>query len=105
MATLEIKTAEELTDPALEARWTARRVARETDVLQRILRAFVERGGPISVEDIVLAFQDRPVAEVHDALIALDGDDLSRLREGHGDMGYPCSAAPTPCAVCLPGGR
>jgi len=32
MATLEIKTADELTDPAREARWAARRAARETDV-------------------------------------------------------------------------
>ena len=45
MAILELKTAEELTDPALEARWTARRAARETAVLQRILRTFVDRGG------------------------------------------------------------
>ena len=47
MAALEIKTAEELTDPALEARWAARRAARETDVLRHILRIFVDRGGPI----------------------------------------------------------
>jgi len=49
MATLEIKTAAELTDPALEARWAARRAARETEVLQRILGTFVDRGGPIPV--------------------------------------------------------
>lgn len=101
MATLEIKTAEELTDPALEARWAARRAARETDVLQRILRTFVDRGGPIPVEDIVAAFQDRPVAEIHDVLIALDGDDLIRVREGHVDIAYPFSAAPTPFIVRL----
>ncbi len=101
MATLEIKTAEELTDPALEARWNARRAARETDVLQRILRTFVDRGGPIPVQDIVLAYQDE---EIHDALIALDGDDLIRVREGHLDIVYPFSAAPTPFVVRLPDG-
>ena len=104
MATLEIKTAAELTDPALEARWTARRAARETDVLQRILRTFVDRGGPIPVEEIVLAFHDRPVDEIHDALIALNSDDLIRVRDGHVDVAYPFSAAPTPFVVRLPDG-
>jgi len=104
MAILEIKTAEELTDPTLEARWTARRAARETDVLQRILRTFVDRGGPVPVVDIVPAFQDRPIEEIHDALIALDGDDLIRVQQGHVDIAYPFSAAPTPFVVRLPDG-
>ena len=105
MATLEIKTAEELTDPALEAKWTARRAARETDVLQRILRTFVDRGGPIPVEDIAAAFQDRPVEGVHDALIALNDGDLIRVREGRVDIAYPFSAVPTPFVVRLPDGK
>jgi hypothetical protein len=104
MATLEIRTAEELADPALEVRWAARRVARETDVLQGILRAFVERGGPIPVEDIIAAFHDRPRASVHDALSALDADDLIRVRGGHVDIAYPFSAAPTRFVVRLPNG-
>lgn len=104
MATLKIKTAEELADPALEARWAARRAARETDVLQRILRTFVERAGPIPVDDIVAAFQDRPAEDIHDALVRLDGDDLIRVREGHVDIAYPFSAAPTPFTVRLPDG-
>jgi len=41
--TLQIKTALELVDPELEARWATRRAARETEILQAILRAFVER--------------------------------------------------------------
>src|SRR5690348_1763583 len=101
--TLEIKTADELTDPALEARWTARRAARETDVLQRILWIFVDPGGPIPVEAIAAAFQDRPIESVHDVLRALDGDDLIRVREGRVDIAYPFSAAPTPFVVRLPG--
>jgi len=104
MATLEIKTAEELTNPTLEARWTARRAARETDVLQRILRTYVDRGGPVPIEDLVRAFHDRRVEEIHDALIALDADDLIRVREGHVDVAYPLSAAPTPFVVRLPDG-
>src|SRR5712691_11849383 len=40
--TFQIKTAAELVDPALEARWTTRRAPRETQILQAILRAFVE---------------------------------------------------------------
>jgi hypothetical protein len=104
MATLEIKTAEELTDATLEARWTARRAARETDVLQRILRTFVDGGGPVPIEDIVLALHDRPVEEIHDALIALDADDLIRIREGQVDIAYPFSAVSTPFAVRLPDG-
>src|SRR5256712_11907462 len=95
MATLEIKTAAELTDPALEARWAARRAARETDVLQRILRSFVERGGPIPVDDIVATFPDNARASVHDTLRALAADDLIRGRDGHVAGAYPFAAAPT----------
>ncbi len=104
MATLEIKTAEELTDPTLEARWRARRAARETDVFQRILRTFVERGGPASIQDILLAFQDRPVQEIRDALAALDDDDVIRVREGRVDVAYPFSTAPTSFVVRWPDG-
>jgi hypothetical protein len=78
--TFEIRTAEELAIPAMEARWLTRRAARETDVLQRILRTFAERGGPIPVEEIVAAFPDRPSAR--DALVALDVDDLIRSGTG-----------------------
>jgi Alkylmercury lyase len=104
MASLVIKTAEELGDPAREARWTARRAARETDVLQRILRTFVERGGPVPVGDIVAAFQDRSIESVHDALSALDADDLILVREGYVDIAYPFSADSTPFVVRLPDG-
>jgi hypothetical protein len=100
--TLIIRTAEELADPALEARWLTRRVARETDVLQRILRIFVERGGPIPVEAIVAAFPDRP--SVRDALAALNADDLIRVRDGRVDVAYPFAAVPTAFVVRLQDG-
>jgi hypothetical protein len=99
MASLEIRTAEELSDPALEARWATRRAARETDVLRRILLTFVERGGPIRVEEIARAFPDRP--SVRDALAALDADDLIRVQGGHVDVAYPFAAVPTAFVVRL----
>src|SRR3989475_8587035 len=102
MASLEIRTAEELSDPAFEARWAARRAARETDVLRGILLTFVERGGPIHVEEIVSAFPDRP--SVLDALAALDADDLIRVQGAHVDVAYPFAAVPTAFFVRLPGG-
>jgi len=94
---LPVKTAEELIDPALEARWAARRSARQGEALQWILRAFVARGGPIPVEGIPGA--------VRDAVPALDADDLIRVHEGRVDLAYPFSAAPTPFAVRLADGR
>ena len=56
---LEIKTADELVDAELEARWALRRATGQADVLQRVLRTFVERGGPIRVEEIATALWDR----------------------------------------------
>src|SRR2546428_13387728 len=102
MASLESRTAEELSDPAFEARWAARRAARETDVLRRILLTFVERGGPIHVEEIVSAFPDRP--SVLDALAALDADDLIRVQGAHVDVAYPFAAGPTAFVVRPRGG-
>lgn len=104
MDPLEIKTADELIDQDVEARWTARRTARQTDVFQRILRAFLDRGGPIPVDDIVSAFPGGPTQAVHDALVGLDDDDLIRIRDSHVDIAYPFSASPTPFVVRLVGG-
>jgi hypothetical protein len=78
--TLEIKTAAELVDPALEARWTTGRVARETETLQAILRAFVERPDPIVVEEFTRAFPDRAPDDTRAALTRLDEDDLIQIR-------------------------
>ena len=48
----EIKRADELVSPELEARWASRRAAREDAVFAAVIRAFVETGGPVSADDI-----------------------------------------------------
>ena len=101
--TLQIKTAAELVDPELEARWTTRRAARETEILQAILRAFVERPDPIVVEEFIRAFPEQAPDETRAALTRLDEDDLIRIREGRVDLAYPFSTIPTSFVVQLPG--
>jgi hypothetical protein len=105
MATLAIRTAEELRALDSLQRQVSRRAARETPLVQQILRLFVARGGPISVEDVIAASGDSPSAATRDALLALDEDDLVRVRAGHIDIAYPFSATPTPFVVQLPDGR
>jgi hypothetical protein len=102
---LEIRTAAELSDAELEARWTARRAARETAVLQQVLRAFVERPGPVEVEEIVAAFADGPSEGIRQDLARLDEDDLIQIRDGLVDVAYPFSAFPTPFVVQLADGQ
>ena len=102
---LEIRTAAELSDPELEARWTTRRAARETAVLQQVLRAFVERPGPVEVEQIVAAFADGPSEGIRQDLARLDEDDLIQIRDGLVDVAYPFSAFPTPFVVQLADGQ
>jgi hypothetical protein len=102
---LEVRTAAELIDPELEARWTTRRAARETDVLQRVLRAFVAGPGAVKVEQIVVAFADGPPDGIRADLARLDEDDLIQIREGLVDVAYPFSAFPTPFVVQLADGQ
>ena len=104
LATLTIKTADELMALDLEDRWRARRAGRETQVSRQVLRAFLDRGGPIPVEDIAAAFRETPAAAIHQALAALDHDDLLRVRDGQIDVAYPFTASPTPFVIRLPGG-
>jgi len=54
--TFEIKTADELVDSALEARWAERRQTRQGEVLRFVLRAFAEHGGPVRVAEVQRAF-------------------------------------------------
>lgn len=102
---LEIKTAEALVDPELEARWANRRAARLGDVLRHVLSVFAEKGGPVPVDEIHAAFRERGAAPVWDVLVALDEKDLIQIREGHIDIAYPFSAAQTPFLVRFTDGR
>src|SRR5712691_4204795 len=102
---LEIKTADELVDRDLEARWTERRQGPQAEVLRWILRAFAERGGPIPVAEAEAAFPDWPATAVRDELAALDEKDLIVLAEHEIPLAYPFSAALTPFLVRFADGR
>ena len=101
MANLVILTADELIALDVEGRGQARRAARETPTATRVLRAFLARGGPIPVEELL--------ADVHpgsaEALTRLDEEDLIRIQDGHVDLAYPFSAPATPFVVRLLDGR
>lgn len=103
--TLVIKTAAELIDPALEARWAARRTGQQGNVLRRILRAFVEHGGPVPVEAIAAATPSRPPAAIEETIRALDEQDLIQVADGGVVMAYPFSVAGTAFTVRLADGR
>lgn len=102
---VEIRTAAELIALDVEGRGAARRAARETELLQRVLRAFVERAEPVRVDEIVSAFSALPPERVLEALAKLDKEDLVRIDAGHIDLAYPFSVSPTPFVVVLDEGR
>jgi len=105
MASLVILTADELIALDVEGRGQARRAARETPTARRVLRTFLDRGGPISVEELVGGLEHGPAEALRDALVRLDDDDLIRIRDGHIDIAYPFSAPPTTFVVRLPDSR
>ena len=92
---LEIKTAAELIALDPEGRGAARRAARETPVLRRVLRAFVEGAGFVRVDTVVAAFPRQSPESVLAALARLDEDDLVRIVAGRVDLAYPFSAGTT----------
>jgi hypothetical protein len=102
---LPVRTAAEVMDAGFEARWAERQAARRDAVLQRILRLFLERGGPVSPEALAAALPGRSPAEVADALRRLDADDLVFLRDGRVELAYPFAAGPNPFEVVLADGR
>jgi hypothetical protein len=103
--TLPIKTLEELTDPAADARQVARRAARQNDLLRQVWRAFLAHGAPIPV-DIVTGDATRPDrAAVRDGLARLDEEDLILLEDGVVRLAYPFSGDPTTFTIVLPDGR
>lgn len=103
--TLPIKTAAELLDPALEARWAARRAGRQGQVLRQILRTFVEGGGPVSVTAITAAIPPYSPEAIEETILALDSQDLIQVLDGQVVMAYPFSTARTPFRVRLADGR
>jgi hypothetical protein len=102
---LEIRTAAELIALDVEGRGAARRAARETEVLRRVLQAFVDRPGPVRVDEIVSAFPGPAAESLREALAKLNEDDLVRIDAGRVNLAYPFSASPTPFVVELGPGR
>lgn len=90
-----ILTADELIALDAEAWSQVRRAAHETPTAIRILRAFLDHGGPVPVEDIADA---QALARLHDG-------DLIRVRDGRIDVAYPFAASRTPFVVRLADGR
>ncbi len=98
---LEMRTAAELIALDVEGRGAARRAARETDLLRAVLHAFVDRPGPVPVEEIVSALPTKPPERIRDALARLNAEDLIRLHGEVVDLAYPFSATPTPFVLDL----
>jgi hypothetical protein len=105
LAHLAIMTADELKALNSLERQVARRATRQQPLVRFILRTFLQRGGPIPVEDIVAASPEGHAAAMHDALVALDDEDLIRVRAGQIDIAYPFAAAPTSFRVRLSSGH
>jgi Alkylmercury lyase len=105
LATLVILTADELKALNPLERQAARRAARQQPLARLILRTFLQQGGPIPVEDIIAASPGARPDTLHDALVALDDEDLIRIRAGQIDLAYPFSASPTPFVVRLADGN
>jgi hypothetical protein len=105
MANLVILTADELLARGSLQRQAARRTARQQPLVRLILKAFLERGGPILVSDIIAAARHGPAEATHDTLATLDDEDIIRVRAGAIDIAYPFSAGPTPFRVRFSGGR
>lgn len=98
---LEIKTAAEVIALDIEGRGRARRAARETELLRRVFQTFVDRAGPVQVDEIVSAFPHQAPGRVREALTKLDAEDLIRIGAGRVDLAYPFSTARTPFVADL----
>jgi hypothetical protein len=93
---LVILTADELIALDVEGRGALRRSARETPTALRILRAFLDGGGPVPVGS--LGADPDTLVHLHDTdLIRVDGDSI--------DLAYPFSSGRTPFIVRLSDGR
>jgi hypothetical protein len=105
LTNLTIRTADELKALNPLERQAARRAARQQPLARLILRTFLQTGGPIPIEGIIATSPRTRPETTHDALVALDDEDLIRVRAGQIDMAYPFSASPTPFVVILPHGQ
>ncbi len=105
MATLVIKTADELGDSDVEARAAARRAARETPVLRAILRSFADFGGPVSVAAVAERLVGVQGEALGKSLAVLNDEDLLILRGDSIELAYPFSTSPTPFVVRRIDGR
>lgn len=92
-----IKTADELVDTALEARWAERRASRHGDALRQVLRLFLERGGPVALDALPPGLQG--------AVEQLDAEDFLLLRDGRIELAYPFATGPNEFGVVLADGR
>jgi hypothetical protein len=72
MASLVILTADKLIALDVEGRGKARRAARETPTSRRVLQTFLDRGGPVPVEELVIGLEREPAEAVREALVRLD---------------------------------
>jgi hypothetical protein len=102
---LRIATLDQILDPAADARITARHAARRGEVMQAVLRLFVDGARPVTVAAIAAALSHRPAADVRDAVSALAADDVLVLRDDVVRFAYPFAAAPSAWTVRWPDGR
>lgn len=105
MATLVIKTADELGDSDVEARAGARRAARETPLLRAVLRLFADSGGPVSVAAVAESLAGAEPEAIAKTLATLSDEDLLILRGDRIELAYPFSVSPTPFMVRRANGR
>jgi hypothetical protein len=102
---LPIKTAAELIDPELEARWTLRRADGQREMLRRIWRAFLVEGRPIPVDALERDLGDASPDSVRETLARLDAQDVIWVEDGIVRLAYPFSGDPTAFRVVLADGR
>lgn len=99
--TLEIRTAAELATGEVVARWARRRADRAGEVFRAVLRAFVDRPGPILLQAIVAALPTRSREAVLAELATLDDQDVIVVRGDRIEFAYPFAASPTAFALVL----
>jgi alkylmercury lyase-like protein len=103
--TFAIKTVEEIISSELEARWAARRAARDHDVFRAVLRVFVEDGGPVRAEHVARRLPGRSRDAVGAALRTLDAEDVLLLENETVVIAYPFSGIANNFAVDFGDGR